>query len=93
MKRFYQQLRRFLYKHLAYPERYEPDPQSILASVGRYFRYNEPGLVYEFACDPLYDQAVERLRENGWNERIRVEIKMYQSTIKHQTTVKQKQCA
>ncbi len=53
-------------------QKHESDPHVLLASVSRYFKYNEPGLIYEFAYDPFYDHVVELLRKEGWNVQLRI---------------------
>ena len=40
--------------------------KALRSSMGRYFKYNRPGMAYIIAYDPLYNNAIDSLREEGW---------------------------
>jgi hypothetical protein len=68
--------RNFFCTHILYEEKYDPytlsvpsaaDVQVLRASVVRYFSYLQPGQVYILLYEPMYDNAIDGLREDGWN--------------------------
>ena len=43
-----------------------PHAAVIRSSVTRFFKYGEPELAYLLIYDPLYDEAIDELRKDGW---------------------------
>lgn len=75
MKRIFRSIKTFFHTHIAmWEEQFNPyaiqqpaaDANALRSSVGRFFKYNGPELVYRFLYEPCYDSAIDRLRVEGW---------------------------
>lgn len=43
------------------------DANVLRSSVHRFFKYNQQELLYIVPCDPVYELAIENIRNDGWN--------------------------
>lgn len=65
--------KKFLARYIVQPIYRPPSIQPaagvnvLRSSVGRYLKYNRPGMIYIIEYDPLYNSAIDYLREDGWN--------------------------
>lgn len=73
MKQIVRSIKSFFHTHIAmWEEQFNAiqkpaaDVNALRSSVGRFYKYNGPGLVYLFLYDPCYDSAIEGLRTEGW---------------------------
>jgi len=77
-KRLQQWYKIFIRRHVAcWPEEYvKPssrpsntpvaDVSVLRSSVHRYFKYNQSDLLYVLPYEPVYEQAIETMRIDGW---------------------------
>lgn len=77
--RFFQ---RFIIAHIAAFEEqqygkgpYRPAAHAtvIRSSIQRYFKYAGPDMIYVLVYDPLYEEAIDELRSEGWIIRLEID--------------------
>lgn len=75
MKHIIRSIKSFFHTHIAmWEEQFNPyaiqkpaaDVNALRSSVGRFYKYNKPGLIYFFLYEPCYGSAIEELRSEGW---------------------------
>ncbi|MGM1430188.1 hypothetical protein ACS126_13085 [Sphingobacterium lactis] len=48
------------------------DAEVLRASVHRYFKYNQPDLLYMLPYEPMYAATIENMEEDGWQVALHV---------------------
>jgi hypothetical protein len=78
LKRLHKWYKAFIRRHIAcWPEEYynpytppsespAADVNVLRSSVGRYFKYNQADRFYIIPYEPMYEQAIDGIREDGW---------------------------